>query len=117
MNPETILHELAHAVVARRYGLPIRRITLFIFGGVAEMEAEPERPAAEFWVAIAGPIASFLVSVVGWLVLQAAATAGAGVLVLGVLGYLATINLMLALFNLVPAFPLDGGRILRSVLW
>ena len=112
-----ILHELAHAVVARRYGLPIRRITLFIFGGVAEMEAAPERPGAEFWVAIAGPIASFLVSVVGWLVLQAAATAGAGVLVLGVLGYLATINLMLALFNLVPAFPLDGGRILRSVLW
>jgi Zn-dependent protease/CBS domain-containing protein len=110
-----ILHELGHAAVARRYGLPIRRITLFIFGGVAEMEAEPERPAAEFWVAIAGPIVSFLVGLVCWLLLQAAA--GAGVPVAGVLAYLASINMILALFNLVPAFPLDGGRILRAILW
>ena len=112
-----ILHELGHALVARRYGLPIRRITLFIFGGVAEMEAEPERPAVEFWVAIAGPIASFLVGLVCWLLLQGAAAAGAGVPVVGVLAYLASINIILAVFNLVPAFPLDGGRILRSALW
>jgi Zn-dependent protease/predicted transcriptional regulator len=112
-----ILHELGHAAVARRYGLPIRRITLFIFGGVAEMEAEPERPAAEFWVAIAGPIVSFLVGLVCWLLLQAAAGAAAGVPVVGVLAYLATINIILAVFNLVPAFPLDGGRILRAALW
>jgi Zn-dependent protease/predicted transcriptional regulator len=97
-----VLHELGHAAVARRYGLPIRRITLFIFGGVAEMEAEPERPAAEFWVAIAGPIVSFLVGLVCWL---------------RVLAYLASINVILAVFNLVPAFPLDGGRILRAALW
>jgi Zn-dependent protease/predicted transcriptional regulator len=112
-----VLHELGHATVARRYGLPIRRITLFIFGGVAEMEAEPERPAAEFWVAIAGPIVSFLVGLVCWLLLQAAAGAGAGVPVVGVLAYLASINVILAVFNLVPAFPLDGGRILRAALW
>jgi Zn-dependent protease/predicted transcriptional regulator len=112
-----ILHELGHALVARRHGLPIRRITLFIFGGVAEMEAEPERPAVEFWVAIAGPIASFLVGLVCWLLLQGAAAAGAGVPVVGVLAYLASINIILAVFNLVPAFPLDGGRILRSALW
>jgi Zn-dependent protease/predicted transcriptional regulator len=112
-----LLHELGHAAVARRYGLPIRRITLFIFGGVAEMEAEPERPAAEFWVAIAGPIVSFLVGLVCWLLLQAAVGAGAGVPVVGVLAYLATINIILAVFNLVPAFPLDGGRILRAILW
>jgi Zn-dependent protease/CBS domain-containing protein len=112
-----ILHELGHALVARRHGLPIRRITLFIFGGVAEMEAEPERPAVEFWVAIAGPIASFLVGLVCWLLLQGAAAAGAGVRVVGVLAYLASINIILAVFNLVPAFPLDGGRILRSALW
>ena len=112
-----ILHELGHATVARRYGLPIRRITLFIFGGVAEMEAEPERPAVEFWVAIAGPIVSFLVGLVCWLLLQAAAGAGADVPVVGVLAYLASINVILAVFNLVPAFPLDGGRILRAVLW
>jgi Zn-dependent protease/CBS domain-containing protein len=112
-----LLHELGHAMVARRYGLPIRRITLFIFGGVAEMEAEPERPAVEFWVAIAGPITSFLVGLVCWLLLQAAAGAGAGVPVVGVLAYLASINAILAVFNLVPAFPLDGGRILRAILW
>ena len=112
-----VLHELGHATIARRYGLPIRRITLFIFGGVAEMEAEPERPAVEFWVAIAGPIASFVVGLVCWLLLQGAAGAGAGVPVVGVLAYLATINVVLAVFNLVPAFPLDGGRILRAVLW
>jgi Zn-dependent protease/CBS domain-containing protein len=111
------VHELGHAMVARRYGLPIRRITLFIFGGVAEMEAEPERPAVEFWVAIAGPITSFLVGLVCWLLLQAAAGVGAGVPVVGVLAYLASINAILAVFNLVPAFPLDGGRILRAALW
>jgi Zn-dependent protease len=112
-----VLHELGHALVARRFGLPIRRITLFIFGGVAEMEAEPERPAVEFWVAIAGPIVSFLVALGCWLLLQGAGGAGAGLPVLGVLGYLATINIILAVFNLVPAFPLDGGRILRAILW
>ena len=112
-----ILHELGHALVARRYGLPIRGITLFIFGGVAEMEGEPERPAVEFWVAIAGPITSLLVGLVCWLLMQAVAAAGAGVPVVGVLVYLASINIVLAVFNLVPAFPLDGGRILRSVLW
>ena len=112
-----VLHELGHALVARRYGLPIRRITLFIFGGVAEMEAEPERPAVEFWVAIAGPIVSFLVGLGCWLLLQVAGGAGAGVPVVGVLAYLATINVLLAVFNLVPAFPLDGGRILRAILW
>ena len=112
-----VVHELGHALVARRYGMPIRRITLFIFGGVAEMEAEPERPAVEFWVATAGPIVSLLVGLVCWLLLQAAAGADAGVPVVGVLAYLVTINLVLAVFNLVPAFPLDGGRILRAALW
>jgi Zn-dependent protease len=112
-----ILHELAHAIVARRYGLPIRRITLFIFGGVADMAAEPDRPAVEFWVAIAGPIASCLIALVSWILLQAASGVGAGVPVVGVFAYLATINVVLAVFNLVPAFPLDGGRMLRAILW
>jgi Zn-dependent protease/predicted transcriptional regulator len=112
-----VLHELAHSLVARRYGLPIGGITLFIFGGVAQMEGEPDRPAAEFWVAIAGPIASFVVGLGCWLLAQAAAAAGAGVPVFVVLAYLASINVILALFNLVPAFPLDGGRVLRAVLW
>ena len=112
-----ILHELAHSLVARRHGLLIRGITLFVFGGVAEMEAEPDRPEVEFRVAIAGPIASFLVAIGFWLFAQAALVAGMGVPVVGVLDYLATINVVLAVFNLVPAFPLDGGRVLRAALW
>jgi Zn-dependent protease/predicted transcriptional regulator len=112
-----VLHELAHSLVARRHGVPIRGITLFIFGGVAQMDREPDRPGAEFRVAIAGPIASFLVGLAYWLLARAAASLGAGVPVVGVLAYLASINVILAVFNLVPAFPLDGGRILRAVLW
>ncbi|HSF43406.1 MAG TPA: site-2 protease family protein, partial [Thermoanaerobaculia bacterium] len=112
-----VLHELSHSVVARRFGLTIRGITLFIFGGVAEMTSEPPSPKAEFWIASAGPAASLAIAagvlgvnlIGGLLGLPAAATA--------VLGYLAYANGMLALFNLIPAFPLDGGRILRSILW
>jgi Zn-dependent protease len=111
-----ILHELAHAVVARGFGLPIGGITLFIFGGVAELQDEPKTPRAEFWVAIAGPIASILTAAVCYVAAQGASSAAwfEGAVVLA---FLATINTILALFNLVPAFPLDGGRILRSILW
>lgn len=119
-----VFHELAHALVARRYHMPIRGITLFIFGGVAEMEEEPTSAKAEFWMALAGPAMSFLVAAVFWL--AASAFAGpappAGELPVlapsvAVLAYLAFINGVLAVFNLVPAFPLDGGRILRAALW
>ncbi len=109
-----VLHELSHATIARRFGIEMRGITLFIFGGVAEMTDEPPNPKAEFWVAIAGPIASL---VIGGACLAAAATGGipqAGHTVVHYLGY---VNVALALFNLIPAFPLDGGRVLRSVLW
>lgn len=107
-----VLHELGHAVVARRHGLEIGGITLFIFGGIAELGKEPDTPRAEFWIAIAGPIMSFALA--GLLSLWSAALDGAAG---AVIGYLATINLILALFNLLPAFPLDGGRILRAFLW
>jgi Zn-dependent protease/CBS domain-containing protein len=108
-----VLHELAHSLVARGYGIRMRGITLFIFGGVAEMADEPPSPEAELLVALAGPIAS-MVSGVGLLV--------ACILpwpdpVRGVLGYLGAINLALVVFNMIPAFPLDGGRVLRSLLW
>jgi Zn-dependent protease/predicted transcriptional regulator len=111
-----IAHEFTHSVVARKYGMPMKGITLFIFGGVAEMGEEPPKPGAEFAMAIVGPLASFAIAGIFYVIDRT----GAGFFpeaISGVLGYLAWINALLALFNLVPAFPLDGGRVLRSVLW
>jgi len=112
-----VFHELSHSMIARRFGLPIRGITLFIFGGVAEMHQEPESAQAEFYMAVAGPAASIVAG--GFFYgLRLWAQAGEWSIPLtGVVSYLAFINLILAGFNLFPAFPLDGGRILRSALW
>lgn len=112
-----ILHELSHSLVARRHGMPIRGITLFIFGGVAEMEDEPPTARSEFLMAIAGPIASAILSAAFYALASLIAMWGLWVPVYAVLGYLSLINLLLAVFNLVPAFPLDGGRMLRAALW
>jgi len=112
-----VLHETAHALVARRYGLAIRRITLFIFGGVAEMQGEPDRPRTEFLMAAAGPVASAALALVFTGGFRALAGADGAAPVVTVLRYLGMINFMLAGFNLVPAFPLDGGRMLRAALW
>ncbi len=112
-----ILHELAHSLVARRFGLGVGGITLFLFGGVAELEQEPESAVSEFWIAIAGPIMSVAIAGVFWLAAGTAAAAGASQGLVALFDYLAAINLILALFNLLPAFPLDGGRVLRAVLW
>ncbi|MGH9464150.1 MAG: site-2 protease family protein, partial [Thermoanaerobaculia bacterium] len=112
-----LLHELAHALMARRFGLHIRGITLFIFGGVAEMADEPPSPRAEFLVAIAGPLASVTIGVACFGVAQVGSAAGWPLAVHGVIGYVALMNLVLVVFNLVPAFPLDGGRMLRALLW
>ena len=108
-----ILHELSHSLVARQYGLPITGITLFIFGGVAEMEREPPTPRAEFMMAIAGPIASYLLAGIFYLL----SGIGSGSPLASVAAYLALINFVLGTFNLIPAFPLDGGRALRAILW
>lgn len=111
-----LFHELAHSAVALGWGIPVKSITLFIFGGVANIGREPERPLAEFLVAIAGPISSLLLAAgfgTLWLAGQAL-----GLEPLAGLGfYLGTINLWLALFNLIPGFPLDGGRVFRSAVW
>lgn len=111
-----VFHELCHSLVARQFGLPMRGITLFIFGGVAEMEDEPPSAKAEFLMAVAGPASSIALSIVFYAVLSVS-RGGLVIPVHGVIGYLAIINLALALFNLLPAFPLDGGRVLRSILW
>lgn len=112
-----VFHEMCHSLVARRYGLAMRGITLFIFGGVAEMEREPASAKAEFLMAAAGPLSSFVLA--GGFYLSSGYAGGHGwpPPVVFVLAWLAAINTLLALFNLVPAFPLDGGRILRSALW
>ncbi len=112
-----VFHEFSHSVVARYYGMPIRGITLFIFGGVAEMESEPPNPKAEFLMAIAGPISSFLLAALLWAATSLAEGAAWPQPVAGVLSTLAVINFTVAVFNLAPAFPLDGGRVLRAALW
>jgi Zn-dependent protease len=109
-----LAHELGHSFVARRHGIGIVSITLFIFGGLASLDEDPRSPGAEFWVAIAGPLASLLVAG-GFAVLAGATPAGSAVA--AVAGYLAFLNVVLAVFNMVPAFPLDGGRVLRAALW
>ena len=112
-----VLHELSHSLVARRYGLQIKGITLFIFGGVSEMAEEPRSPGAEFAMAIAGPLSSLAIAAV-MLGLQVSLVAvGAPRPVSVVVGWLWVINLVLAIFNLLPGFPLDGGRVLRAALW
>lgn len=112
-----VLHELGHSLVARKYGIPMRGITLFIFGGVAEMSSEPDSPKVEFLVAIAGPVVSVVLAVALYWAGVAGAMVGAPAQVTGVLLYLGLINGVLVAFNIVPAFPLDGGRVLRSALW
>jgi Zn-dependent protease/predicted transcriptional regulator len=112
-----VLHELGHSVVARRFGMQMRGITLFIFGGVAEMTDEPPSAIAEFFVAIAGPVVSFLIGVGMLGMTTLGATLDWPTAIVGVTRWLGWINLVLVGFNLVPAFPLDGGRVFRAGLW
>ncbi len=109
-----LLHELGHAVAARSYGLRTRSITLLIFGGVAQLEKDPKDGREEFWMAAAGPLVSLMLA---GLFYASASLSFVGPATAAVARYLALINLILALFNLVPAFPMDGGRLLRGALW
>lgn len=112
-----IFHEFCHSLVARKFGMNMKGITLFIFGGVAEMGDEPPTARAEFTMAIAGPLSSFFLGAGFYLIYLWGRESGWPVPLSGVIRYLGYINVLLASFNLLPAFPLDGGRILRSVLW
>lgn len=112
-----LAHELAHAVVARRAGVEVEGLTLWLFGGVATFHGEATSPRDDLRIAAAGPLTSFALALVsGLAAVGLGAVPGAG-LATGVAGWLATINLVLAVFNLVPGAPLDGGRVLRAVLW
>ncbi len=112
-----IAHELAHSIVARSTGMPVSGITLFIFGGVSQLEDEPPTAAAEFFMALVGPLSSVLIGTVFLVAMLLGQALGWSQSVQAVLGYLFVINFMLAAFNSLPAFPLDGGRVLRSILW
>ncbi len=112
-----VIHEFAHSIVARNNGMHMHGITLFVFGGVAEMHDEPPSPQVEFRMAIVGPLTSIVVGAVFFglgVLLRQGGMQGS---VWGVLFYLGLVNGALALFNLIPAFPLDGGRVLRSLVW
>lgn len=116
MFASIVFHELAHSLVARQYGIRIAGITLFIFGGVAELEDEPPTPKSEFLVAIAGPISSAVLGA-ALFGLASIVETSAPLEAMALLSYLTVINFVLAVFNLIPAFPLDGGRMLRAALW
>lgn len=113
-----LLHELGHSLVARRFGIPVARVTLFIFGGVAHIQHDPRHPSVELAVALAGPLVSALIAGGCFAAARALAPHPAAPFVaMAMLRYLAMINLGLIVFNLLPGFPLDGGRILRAALW
>jgi Zn-dependent protease/CBS domain-containing protein len=112
-----VIHELFHSLVARRFGLSIRGITLFMFGGVAEMTEEPANAKTEFYMALAGPVTSIALGMIFYSTYLILKRLGVSMGITGIFGYLGIINWALAGFNLIPAFPLDGGRILRSILW
>jgi Zn-dependent protease len=111
-----LVHELSHAFMGRSEGIEIEEIVLHPFGGLARLRNEPENPRAEFRIAIAGPAASFLIGVVGFVLLLPTVRAGYTIAA-GILLLLSAGNLLLAIFNLFPGYPLDGGRVLRAILW
>ena len=109
-----LLHELGHSLVAKRYKVQVPRITLFIFGGVSQIAGEPPSAGAEFWIAVAGPVVSFALAAL-FALLEPLVTPISPLLATA--KYLALINGMLAVFNLIPGFPLDGGRVFRAIVW
>jgi Zn-dependent protease/predicted transcriptional regulator len=112
-----LLHELSHSIVSINFGIPVKKISLFIFGGIAQMEKEPDEPGKELKIAVAGPAMSLFLFFIFTMLAAAAAVTGAPEAILVLLTYVAQVNLVLAIFNMVPAFPMDGGRVLRALIW
>jgi Zn-dependent protease/CBS domain-containing protein len=124
-----LAHEIAHSLMARYRGVPVKSITLFLFGGVSNIQREPPSPMAEFLITIVGPLTSFIIGIL-FLLLGTLTTPGRAVLVMDpsaalaqfsplttLLLWLGSVNILIGFFNLIPGFPLDGGRVLRSILW
>jgi Zn-dependent protease len=112
-----LFHEMAHTLTGRAFGMRIDRITLYMFGGVAELGHEPRTAISELLMALAGPVFSVVLSFVLGAMVQPLAAAHAPIELILAVSFLSTINLWLAIFNMIPAFPLDGGRVLRSLIW
>jgi Zn-dependent protease/CBS domain-containing protein len=112
-----VLHELAHTFTARAFGVEVRRVTLFLLGGASELTEQPPSPFAEVVIALAGPVLSLVLGVAFAAVAAGAARAGGPTALVSVLHYLGLVNVVIAAFNMVPAFPLDGGRVLRALVW
>jgi len=112
-----LTHELAHSLVARRNGVRVTGITLWLFGGVSQLSGEPARPGIEALITVVGPLTSLLVAVLAAVIALVAGVLALPGLIVGLFGWLAILNVALGLFNLVPAFPLDGGRLLSSFFW
>jgi Zn-dependent protease/CBS domain-containing protein len=112
-----LAHEIGHSIVARRNGIPVKDITLFIFGGASNITKEAETPGAEFRMAVTGPVVSFVLSAIFLIVYFAGGGSESTTALNAVMGYLGQINLILGVFNLLPGFPLDGGRVFRAIIW
>jgi Zn-dependent protease/predicted transcriptional regulator len=112
-----LAHEVTHSYIAKKEGMDVSEITLFIFGGVSQLTKEPEDPQKELKVAIGGPASSLVLALIFWILSKATSPFPDLLLYTGLLNYLAFINLALAVFNLIPGFPLDGGRVLRAIYW
>jgi Zn-dependent protease/CBS domain-containing protein len=109
-----LIHEFAHSLVAKSYGIDVSRITLFIFGGISQIAGEPRSAGEEFWIAIVGPITSLALGIIFW---ELEPLVAGSQPFLALFQYLFYINIALGIFNLIPGFPLDGGRVLRAIVW
>ena len=112
-----LIHELSHSYTSNKLGLDIKEIKLFIFGGVAQLTKEPEDPATELKIAVAGPAASIALAGIFWILTQLVKTFHLYPIAAAIFEYLTTINIVLVVFNMIPGFPLDGGRVLRAIWW
>jgi Zn-dependent proteases len=112
-----LLHELSHSLVSKHFGIAVNKISLFIFGGMAYIEKDADTPGKEFLIAIAGPLMSLFLSIIFTVTSNVLALSGASEIISAPLAYIGQMNIVLAVFNLFPAMPLDGGRILTAAIW